>query len=145
VNAIDEDKAPQNKKRRFIGKGVLTWQRAERIMDRYGTVQLDDFPGEEGKMTPLRILDTCIGAKGRLIAVALETRKSFHVGDLFHGIVPSTPAIGEEIVLGEGFLFYEGDTFVGLRPEDSRETLWLDINKLYRAHDQTVELFFESL
>jgi hypothetical protein len=32
---------------------------------------------------------------------------------------------------------------VGLKPEDGRETDWLDPNALYQVHDQIVDLFFE--
>jgi hypothetical protein len=84
------------------------------------------------------------GQKGKLIAEVIATRKSSHIGDLFHGFFPTTPNIGEEIELGEGTLFYEpGEYFaVGLKPDDNRETFWLIPQNLYRVHEQTVKLFF---
>jgi hypothetical protein len=52
-------------------------------------------------------------------------------------------------VLGEGELFveiddeYAGVPTVGVYPEDGRETDWLDVEALYRAHCQTVKVYFE--
>ncbi|MFH0892455.1 MAG: hypothetical protein V1867_06785 [Candidatus Falkowbacteria bacterium] len=122
----------------LLGTGILNWDRGERVSDRYGTVKLFAFLGQE---------DTCAfntelqGQNGQLVAKVLKTRHSDHIGDLFRGVFPETPEVGEEIVLGRGELFFERDA-VGLRPDDGRESLWLDIRKLYRAHLQTVELFF---
>ena len=53
-----------------------------------------------------------------------------------------------QFVLGEGELFVELDdhediTSIGVRPEDGRETEWMSIPSLYRAHCQTVRLYFE--
>jgi hypothetical protein len=79
----------------------------------------------------------------------VETRQSGHLGDWFHGIGPTTPEQGEIILLGEGAFFSEksedlGCLQVGLRPADKRQEFWLDPKALYRAHDQTVELYFEE-
>lgn len=123
-----------------LGTGVLSWKREERVGDRYGTVRL--FPDTEAE-DPTDLNETSYGLRGRLVAVVKETRQSPHIGDLFHGVFPVTPEVGEKIVLGEGILFYE-DNSVGLNPDTGRETLWLDVPALYRAHHQTVELFFDE-
>ena len=60
-----------------------------------------------------------------------------------HGRTGNWCVVGERIVLGEGTLFYY-EKGVGLRPEDGRDELWLDIHALYRAHNQTVTLIFEE-
>ena len=136
-----------------LGRGRLTWTPRERRSDRYGAVFLipeghDSFtPGPSQSMveaTPM-VLDFY----GELIALVRETRESTHIGDIFRGVFPTTPEVGESIVLGEGTLFYEElplgcGMAVGLKPRDRRQDLWLDINALYRAHEQSVELFFKS-
>lgn len=123
-----------------IGTGRLSWDRSERVSDRYGTVQL--FDGDAEVTPDLAFVRATVPARGHLIAKVLYTRKSEHVGDLFRGIFPSTPDVGEIIDLGEGTLFSEGNS-VGLFPDDRRESDWLDPKKLYRAHDQDVMLIFE--
>ena len=132
----------------LIGTGILNWPRTERVNDRYGIVALwprDDEYGEAPLPMAPKPLD---GFRGQLIVKVLEARKSRHIGDVFRGIYPVTPEVGEEIVLGEGIVFYqmEGDgrTFIGLKPEDGRTNDWLDPKKLYRAHAQYVELYFKK-
>ncbi len=60
---------------------------------------------------------------------------------------PSTPDVGETIDLGTGrFRLGKAEktlTF-GLEPADGRQTDWFDPAKLYRLHDQTVELEFTA-
>lgn len=88
-----------------------------------------------------------VGARGYLVATVLETRQSDHIGDSFRGLSPSTPRIGEEITLGgPGELFIEMDfaPVVGLRPDNDRETDWLNPKSLYRCHNQTVRLEFRD-
>ena len=139
-----------------LGVGVLNWPARERRGDRYGLIGLNSKSGgydgensiEDAKkykaLPPEQ--DPVYGKHGKLVAMVLETRQSGHIGDLFHGVFPVTPEVGQEIALGEGTLFHEEsegfDGLVGLRPDDGRNTLWLDINSLYRCHDQTVELRF---
>ena len=125
-----------------LGTGVLNWDKGERISDRYGMVMLFDQPDPVRKA--IRLNRSKVGKRGRLIAVVRETRESPHIGDLFHGIYPSTPDIGEEIVLGDGILFFFGES-VGVLPQDRREYFWLNIHSLYRVHNQTVTLFFEEM
>ena len=82
---------------------------------------------------------------GRLVAIVRETRKSRHIGDVVHGVAPITPQVGQEIVLGEGMLFFRGYESVGVQPVNYRHTLWLDIEALYNVHEQTVTLFFDEI
>jgi hypothetical protein len=139
-----------------LGAGVLNWPREERVGDRYGIVFLgpssggyaipDGTPVESAK-TYRPVKKLCEGQRGRLVATVLETRRSGHIGDLFHGISPRTPKVGQEIELGEGTLFFDtregmSGFGAGLKPDDGRETLWLKIRSLYDCHDQTVELKF---
>lgn len=124
-----------------IGTGVLNWDREERISDRYGLVMLLDEPGSCKR--PLRLFRSNEGKHGRLLAVVRDTRDSTHVGDLVHGVYPSKPSIDDVFVLGEGRLFFRDDQ-VGVLPDDNRKTFWLDIDALYRVHEQTVTLFFDE-
>ena len=132
--------------RTLIGSGQLTWNRAERVTDRYGAVGLmgDDLP--RGK-DYIALDESKEELWGRLVAVIRETRPSGHIGDICCGHGPSTPEVGDEIVLGEGTLFFEGAAWgpsVGLSPDDDRDDNWLDPKALYRCHSQTVDLFFEE-
>ncbi|WP_027578459.1 hypothetical protein [Bradyrhizobium sp. Ai1a-2] len=137
---------------RLLGVGTLTWCGSERRSDRYGTVYL--IQDGQTSLTTIpspslidretaRIFD---GHRGDLVAVVKETRESTHIGDLFRGVSPRTPEIGQIIVLGSGALFSEpapeGGLMVGLRPNDGRSTDWLNIRALYDAHEQSVELNF---
>lgn len=130
----------------LIGVGRLTWRRGERVSDRYGTVFL--MPSGDSMYPPKATLPLIRTAgKGKLVAEVTETRQSTHIGDLFHGYFPVTPKVGEEIELGEGELFYEDDPEVGdqvgLLPDDE-DGHWLNPPALYRAHEQTVKLYFEE-
>jgi hypothetical protein len=121
-----------------LGTGVLDWEREERISDRYGLVELLHGPFSRVKLT--RVTEQL---HGKLIAIVREVRESPHIGDLLHGVKPTTPEVGERIELGIGAIFFEDDA-VGLMPDDHRTTLWLDIHALYRVHRQTVTLYFEE-
>jgi len=129
----------KTKNKILLGIGILNWDRGERVSDRYGFVKL--FTSVNNEET-LLFDKSQNDKKGRLIAEVIRTRKSDHIGDLFHGVFPVTPKVGENIILGDGALIVDDDA-VGLIPNDGRETLWLDIDKLYRAHLQTVKLYFE--
>lgn len=130
-----------------IGTGRLTWSRHERISDRYGTVMLmldgDSLNEPSGYV---RLDRSQVGRTGTLTAEVLATRESTHIGDLFRGLTPETPDVGELIVLGAGDLFIGREDFgadvAGLLPDDGRSTDWLDPRQLYRAHEQTVRLTF---
>lgn len=126
--------------KQLIGTGRLSWNRHERVSDRYGAVTLHGSSlGQEVVINQV----PCVA--GRLVAEVIETRQSHHIGDLFRGLAPSTPQVGERIELGQGTLFFEasdGLTAVGLSPEDDRASDWLDPQALYRVHSQTVRLWF---
>lgn len=126
----------------ILGKGFLNWGRSERITDRYGAIGLWEQNTE--KTIPLENKPV-EGTPGKLIAKIIETRKSKHIGDIFHGIFPKTPEVGEEICLGKGLIFYEDDNRVGVKPITMRETFWMEPKKLYKAHSQFVELRFERV
>lgn len=123
----------------LIGHGRLDWNKAERITDRYGSIHLSNANSIYKFKTPERIS----GKHGSLVAIITETRKSLHIGDLFRGIFPETPNIGDRIVLGVGTVFFE-DGCIGLKPDEPRESDWLDPHMLYRCHSQTIELYFED-
>ena len=89
----------------FIGCGVLTWNRGERVTDRYGTVFLQNDENSDD-IVPLEG-HSSYGEKGTLLADVKKTRNSPHIGDLFRGLYPSTPEVGDKVVLGEGTLFFE--------------------------------------
>jgi hypothetical protein len=135
-----------------LGQGRLTWNAPERRTDRYGSVYLlatGDSTTSDFSIAPLTVLNVIKNTIGQLVAHVVETRQSTHIGDLFHGVFPTTPEVGEEIVLGEGALFTEVSeeggltwTTVGVKPTDGRHLMWLDIHALYRAHEQTVVLEF---
>lgn len=137
--------------RQKIGFGVLSWDGAERRSNRYGSVHLDDMPYEGQDVGAKATLDASvenfIGQRVRLTVKVLESRKSGHIGDLFLSIRPSQPDVGEEVDLGIGVLqlapSYSALPAVELRPLDGRAELWIDPRKLYRVHDQTVELYAE--
>lgn len=134
-----------------LGEGRLSWTRSERIGDRYGAVMLmrdgDSLNAPSGYLS---MNEAPVGQFGRLVATILETRESTHIGDLFRGLfTPDDQSIGEVVVLGEGELFREVVTsesipVVGLRPADARVSDWLNPQALYRCHEQTVRLSFES-
>lgn len=142
-------------KKILIGTGVLTWNRSERVSNRYGSIYLGVQDSELSTVThkltetKIDIIEKLVGKAGKLIAVAIETRQSTHIGDLFRGISPSTPDVGEVIELGDGFLFTEPNPYeenchmIGVKPLEEREDDWMNPNALYRAHEQTVELYFE--
>jgi len=134
----------------LIGMGSLSWPRMERVSDRYGSIGVYNEDSTEktvckGANLNVATIQNMAGNKGQLIAKIIETRKSTHIGDLFRGFFPSMPGVGEEIVLGDGRLFHaitDGVDTVGLLPEDGRASDWLNPENLYRAHEQTIELYF---
>lgn len=128
----------------LVGTGLFTWPRNERVSDRYGLFFLEDAAGVGARK--LEHLPGLLGKRCEVIAVVRETRESHHVGDFFRGFTPSTPKVSESISLGVGelvsMLMDQGwGMAIGLRPEDGRAADWIDPRKLYRIHDQTVDLF----
>lgn len=146
-----------------VGSGVLSWNRNERVSDRYGTINLsssrpdwkNSVVGDNHEALPCDVFMVdesalVFGCRGILFCVVTGARRSGHIGDIFHGVFPSQPEVGEAIVLGEGTLFcekaHDASTTenIGVRP-DGREVLWMDIHALYRCHEQTVDVYFEVL
>lgn len=141
----------------LLGVGRLTWPAGERRSDRYGVVSLladEDVPGLPGvppgfggevyTYVPL----AAPTGRGHLVAEVLATRQSHHIGDLFRGIGPETPEVGERIVLTAApglAVRHETHGMPGLLviPEEERASDWLMPRALYRCHDQTVRLLWE--
>lgn len=138
-----------------IARGIVCWDGEERRSDRYGAIALQD-EAFNGDHTQLEVTFDSKTAqlfkfkKVRMAAKVLEARKSGHLGDLAHKIFPTTPDVGETVDLGIGYLDLEvcpydpKTTCLLLRPEDGRARFWFDPYKLYRLHDQTVDLFIEE-
>ena len=126
-----------------LGRGILNWDSTERVSDRYGHVYL--LAALQGDERVRIARPEPVPSRVRLIAVVEEVRTSRHIGDIFRGIFPSTPTPGEHITLGTGVLDVDGAGYVWLRPEDGRNSDWLDPHALYRAHEQTVTLYAEDV
>ncbi len=126
-----------------LGEGVLNWRATERVSDRYGAVHL--APGPFGDPVPFAETSGVLGQSGTLSAQVLATRESSHIGDLFRGLRPSTPEVGDILTLGTGILFVERGTELGVLPADGRDADWLDPEALYRCHNQTVRLLWEPV
>jgi len=143
-------------KRFLLGEGALTWNAIERRSDRYGSVYCCDKNSEEATISPNAKMnrDVCLeidkleNQKGKLIAVVTGTRQSTHIGDFANGFFPETPALAEEIVLGEGTFIHDKNPYidncemVGVLPDDGRKHQWMNGPALYRAHEQDVKLYF---
>lgn len=135
-------------KQHLIGRGRLTWDRAERQSDRYGAIYLlsegDSNTPHPTLYAPLDIPPDLEGSHVHLIAKVIETRESTHIGDLFHGVFPRTPRVGEIISFGDGIIRRgtncEGSDTVVLIPVKMRDHFWMSIRALYDAHEQTVDL-----
>lgn len=143
-----ENGKPAEIEKQHLATGWLQWPSKERRSDRYGTVRLYKFDPNENETSFAEYSDLPLGKYGRLIAEVIEAQESSHVGDLFRGLFPQTPEIGDCMELGEGTLFTEADEWsqvVGLRPLEERGSDWLNPEVLYRLHDQRVRLFFEEL
>jgi hypothetical protein len=136
----------------LLGTGALTWDKGERVGDRYGIIYLHTM-NSRGEHISAMSFDTELATKlatesvrGKLIAVVKEARDSTHIGDLFRGVSPETPEVGETIELSEVGTFVMEDTYegkgVGIEPDHGGNAAWMDVTALYRAHEQTVELIF---
>ena len=103
----------------LCGRGILTWNKSERVSDRYGSVWLmENGNSLSAQVSPARssVLPEDVGKRCRLFCTVLETRQSTHIGDLFHGVFPSTPKQGETIILGTGLLFTEEPLTMTAKP-----------------------------
>jgi hypothetical protein len=134
----------------LLGHGILTWDGSERRTGRYGTITLDDTDFAETVKTPSHLdvsaIEQLCEQRVTLKAVVVESRQSGHAGDRFLDIYPSTPLIGDTIIIGTGKLFvipisWGNGLSIGLQPQDGREEQWIDPGILYRLHDQTIQLF----
>ena len=113
---------------RFLGMGVLNWERGERVTDRYGYVHLCQSVDTQEISNRVQLPQalTNQGHYGSLYAHVIETRQSRHIGDLVRGIFPHIPLLNSLICLGTGILdVQQQTTSIGLQPTDSRETDWL--------------------
>lgn len=127
----------------FIGRGILNWPSNERVSDRYGVITL--FTDEYMEETiPLSIPPHI--KRAALLVEIVDTRDSQHIGDLFHGIFPITPDIGERFYLcNTGTVhLHEDGTHLSIIPDDGRDEWWFNPDYLYRSHSQTVDLWLVS-
>jgi len=131
----------------LLGEGALSWERYERVGDRYGTVTLW-APGDKEKVR--LATEKMPGAYGFLCVKVVKAQQSEHIGDLFHGFYPGGAVEGEVFALGDAGKFYVPDGSdttaggigaVGVQPMDERATFWLNPLALYRAHEQVVRLW----
>ncbi len=126
----------------LVGVGVLTWMRFERVTDRYGSVYLM----EDGTEAPAEMFFP--KGKGRLVAIVLDARQSGDIGDIFRGLFPKLPNVGDRLILGEGEAFSEkteGIKCIGVDPGDGRHSDWLDPRALYNCHESLVQLIWETI
>jgi hypothetical protein len=85
-----------------------------------------------------------LGATGTLVAHVIATTDDYDWGDSAPEL--RLPKPGERVVLGSGTLFteeYMGAPVIGVRPNDGRETEWMDRNAISRCKDHLVRLEFE--
>jgi hypothetical protein len=137
---------------KHVGFGVFTWERSERVNNRYGSV----YPASvsySGEGECENWLDTAQigrlqGRRVRLVCEVVTTRESGHIGDFFLQVFPSTPEVGDVVEVGVGILRLTkhrgGDSQITIEPIDGRADLWLDPHILYRLHDQTVNFYVEE-
>lgn len=128
-----------------LGIGRLTWPASERRSDRYGKVFLiehsDSLSAVTPPIVPLTLPPACRHTEiFEVRAVVQETRQSTHIGDLFHGVFPRTPQVGQEITLGSGRLHVDESGYLTVVPEEVGAYPWMDMRALYDAHEQTVQL-----
>lgn len=140
----------------LIARGVFSWHPAERITTRYGAFMInkESYNGDVAsnyQYQDIAKVASLVGKRVKVLASVFESRPSGHIGDLFLGIYPKQPLVGDTVKLGLGVLDYvkdkdrpEWSEFV-LHPEDAREQLWIDPYKLYNLHDQTVDLWIGLL
>lgn len=130
--------------------GIFSWPGAERRSDRYGMLLICPMNYDETAHATVTLdvprLERMAGSRVSLRAEVVEARDSGHIGDIFRGLYPTKPDIGETHDLGTGTLrvspsgFDESPIVFGLEPDDGRDTDWFDPRILYRLHDQTVRL-----
>ena len=131
----------------LIGEGILDWNRFERVSDRYGAIGLRKSVTDDRQVKL-----TKYDGFGILHVKIIETRETAHIGDFFRGVSPTVPKMEEKFVLGRGNIFYytkvyDGDEYdyVGVKPDDTSKSDWLNIDKLYHCHNQTVKAYFSRV
>lgn len=136
-------------KQTLLATGYFSWDAVERRSDRYGSIRLNDE--KNASITVDKAMHKLKGKKGNLFAEVLEPIDSPHMGDLVRGLKPSTPELGEIVVLGTGSLFIEHHEVkddihddIGLKPDDDRQNDWLNPKAFYRLHLSKINLFFEE-
>jgi hypothetical protein len=136
-----------------VGHGIFGWSGTERRTDRYGAFVLEAKPYDSSERVANHLdvagLQPLIGKRVRVTCKVVANRESGHLGDLSLKIKPSKPEVGEVVDLGVGVFSLEpagfgGLTAIVLQPGDGRPHFWIDPHKLYRLHDQTVDLFIEA-
>lgn len=140
-----------SKNYKVVGIGILTWFKAERVSDRYGSCYLmrDGIDSNTTLPPPhhAAMWFPKSGQPGTLFARVVEPRDSTHIGDFFRGLFPRKPKAGDIYKLGTGSCFLntlgsEGneDIAIGVKPDDDRQSDWLNPRCLYDIHESLVEL-----
>ncbi len=137
-----------------VGFGIFMWNGDERRSNRYGGFFMSDSTFNDGATVKPRLspeLKALVGKKVKVSCQVVEARESGHIGDLFLGVFPTIPDVGENVELGVAILDYDASSdpakysdTIFMVPSDDRGELWIDPRKLYRLHDQTVNLFIEE-
>ncbi len=118
----------------WIGDGVFTWPRYERITGRYGLMGVTDLIGSPIGLPGLQPP----GSLGRLEVEIVDTRPSPFQS-------PPIPKAGDRFEFGPGYFFTgcsDGITWFGLQPVEPREENWLDPKKLNQCHGQVVRVYW---
>lgn len=120
----------------IIGQGILGWWRSERITGRYGSISLY----KEYESIPIG--KDLVGQRGSLSLRIVEVLKNRITDDG----EDATPKVGDVLVLGKGTAFsdQEDDEYAfGVQPDDGRDEGWLNVDSLYTAWRQTVEVIWQ--
>ena len=125
----------------MLGEGVLVWKKLEQVQDRYGTVTLLQSTSDERDTVKFRS-EGMSGKTGTLIAQIVATRPCPAEADWFRQIWHVAPNEGELIGLGTGTCFFEGDSAVGVKPDQDRDIDWMNPYALHRCSCQSVRLYF---
>ena len=124
----------------FIGTGVLSWDKREREIGRWGTIVLytNTF------FTTPKLLNTGIMGSGLLYGIVKRVRNSIPLNDLKGRPLFAYPIEGEMIQYGRGEIFFIDGVAVGLRPKVMRKKDWLFPPSLFRTYNQDVDLWFRN-
>jgi hypothetical protein len=88
------------------GFGIFTWDRDERVSNRYGAFYLDAVNyNQDVRVSPhLDDLGDLVGQRVMVWCEVVVSRVSGHLGDRALDLQPSRPDVGEIIELGVGIL-----------------------------------------